>query len=77
MGFGGLVGLIRGFRQFLDIKIPLRVLRPPFGNSEHIRGLVGQMGAARVRVDEETRAAADRLCAALRAAGTYCDVWRN
>ena len=42
-----------------------------------IRGLLGQMGAARVRVDEDTRGAADKLCAALRAAGTYCDVWRN
>jgi hypothetical protein len=42
-----------------------------------IRGIIGQMGAARVRVDEETRGGADKLCAALRAAGTYCDVWRN
>jgi hypothetical protein len=42
-----------------------------------VRGVVGQMGAARVRVDEETRDGADRLCASLRAAGTYCEVWRN
>jgi hypothetical protein len=42
-----------------------------------IRGIIGQMGAARVRVDEDTRGGADKLCAALRAAGTYCDVWRN
>jgi hypothetical protein len=42
-----------------------------------IRGIMGEMGAARVRVDEETRGAADKLCAALRAAGAYCDVWRN
>ena len=42
-----------------------------------IRGPIGQMGAARVRVDEDTRGGADKLCAALKAAGTYCDVWRN
>jgi hypothetical protein len=42
-----------------------------------IRGIIGEMGAARVRVGEDTRVAADKLCAALRAAGTYCDVWRN
>jgi hypothetical protein len=42
-----------------------------------IRGIIGEMGAARVRVDEDTRSGADKLCAALRAAGTYCDVWRN
>jgi hypothetical protein len=42
-----------------------------------IRGTIGQAGAARVRVGEDTRAAADKLCAALRAAGTYCDVMRN
>lgn len=40
-------------------------------------GIAGQMGAALVRVGEETRAGADKLCAALRAAGTYCDVLRN
>jgi Transglycosylase SLT domain len=42
-----------------------------------IRGVIGHAGAARVRVGEDTRAAADKLCAALRAAGTYCDVLRN
>jgi hypothetical protein len=42
-----------------------------------IRGIIGEMGAARVRVGEDTRAGAAKLCAALRAAGTYCDVLRN
>jgi SPOR domain len=42
-----------------------------------IRGIIGEMGAVRVRVGEDTRPGADKLCAALRAAGTYCDVWRN
>jgi Transglycosylase SLT domain len=42
-----------------------------------IRGIIGQMGAARVRVDEDTRPAAERLCGTLRAAGTFCEVWRN
>jgi hypothetical protein len=42
-----------------------------------IRGILGEMGAARVRVGEDSRAEAARLCAALRAAGTYCDVLRN
>jgi len=42
-----------------------------------IRGVIGHAGAARVRVDEDTREAAGKLCAALRAAGTYCDVLRN
>lgn len=42
-----------------------------------IRGIIGMMGAARVRVGEDTRAGATKLCAALRAAGTYCDVLRN
>ena len=42
-----------------------------------IRGIVGQMGAARVRVGEDSRAGAAKLCAALRAAGTYCDVLHN
>jgi hypothetical protein len=35
-----------------------------------IRGILGEMGAARVRVGEDTRAGAEKLCAALRAAGT-------
>ena len=39
-----------------------------------IRGIIGHAGAARVRVGEDTRAGAEKLCAALRAAGTYCDV---
>ncbi len=42
-----------------------------------MRGIAGAMGAARVRLGEDTRAGADKLCAALRAAGTYCDVLRN
>jgi Transglycosylase SLT domain len=42
-----------------------------------IRGTLGEMGAAQVRVDEDTRLGADKLCAALKAAGTYCEVWRN
>jgi hypothetical protein len=42
-----------------------------------IRGIIGQAGAARVRLGEDTRAAAEKLCAALRAAGAYCDVLLN
>jgi hypothetical protein len=42
-----------------------------------IRGIIGQMGAARVRVGEDTRVEAEKLCATLKAAGTYCDVLRN
>jgi transglycosylase-like protein with SLT domain len=42
-----------------------------------IRGIIGEMGAARVRVGEDTRDRAAKLCAALRAAGTYCEVLRN
>jgi hypothetical protein len=42
-----------------------------------IRGIIGQAGAARVRIGADTRAEAEKLCAALRAAGTYCDVLRN
>ncbi|HEY7296426.1 MAG TPA: lytic transglycosylase domain-containing protein [Xanthobacteraceae bacterium] len=42
-----------------------------------IRGILGNMGAARVRVGEDSQAAAAKLCAALRKAGTYCDVLRN
>jgi hypothetical protein len=42
-----------------------------------IHGVVGQMGAARVRLGEDTRVGAAKLCAALRTAGTYCDVLRN
>jgi len=49
------------------------------GREPHIviRGIIGQAGAARVRVGEDTRAGAEKLCTALRAAGTYCDVLRN
>jgi hypothetical protein len=42
-----------------------------------IRGILGEMGAVHVRLDEDTRGGADKLCAALKAAGSYCDVWRN
>ena len=42
-----------------------------------IRGIIGAMGAVRVRVGEDTRGSAAKLCAALRAAGTYCDVLHN
>src|SRR5689334_12747660 len=42
-----------------------------------IRGTIGAMGAVRVRVGEDTQGGAAKLCAALRAAGTYCDVLRN
>ncbi len=42
-----------------------------------IRGLIGEMGAARVRIGEDTQAAAKKLCAALTAAGAFCDVLRN
>ncbi|OKO78935.1 hypothetical protein AC630_18245 [Bradyrhizobium sp. AS23.2] len=40
-------------------------------------GIIGQMGAVRVRVGEDTRAGAEKLCATLKAVGTYCDVLRN
>jgi len=42
-----------------------------------IRGHVGDTGAARVRIGADTRLDAEKLCAALRAARTYCDVLRN
>jgi hypothetical protein len=42
-----------------------------------IRGVIGEMGAARVRVDADTRAEANKLCANMRAVGWYCDVLRN
>jgi hypothetical protein len=42
-----------------------------------IRGVLGDMGAARVRIGAETQTDATKLCAALRAARTYCDVMRN
>jgi hypothetical protein len=42
-----------------------------------IRGIIGQSGAARVRIGDDTKAGAEKLCASLKAAGTYCDVMRN
>jgi hypothetical protein len=42
-----------------------------------IRGVPGEMGAARVRVDAVTRAEANKLCNDLKAAGWGCDVLRN
>jgi Transglycosylase SLT domain/SPOR domain len=39
-------------------------------------GVVRDMGWARVRVDAESRASAERLCGNLRAAGAGCDVLR-
>ncbi len=42
-----------------------------------MRGVLGDMGAARVRIGADTQADAAKLCAALRAARTYCDVMRN
>jgi hypothetical protein len=40
-------------------------------------GVIRQMGWARIRVDADTRANAQKLCAILRAAGAGCDVLRN
>jgi Transglycosylase SLT domain/SPOR domain len=40
-------------------------------------GVVRDMGWARVRVDADSRASAERLCGNLRAAGAGCDVLRN
>jgi hypothetical protein len=42
-----------------------------------VRGSLGDMGAARVRIGTDTQVEAAKLCAALRAARTYCDVLRN
>jgi Transglycosylase SLT domain len=42
-----------------------------------IRGIIGEMGAARVRIGEDSQVAGKKLCAALRSAGAYCDVLRN
>ena len=42
-----------------------------------ISGIIGNMGAARVRVGADTRLEAEKMCAALRGAGTYCDVLHN
>lgn len=40
-------------------------------------GVVRDMGWARIRVDADSRANAQKLCATLRAAGAGCDVLRN
>jgi hypothetical protein len=42
-----------------------------------VRGIIGQMGAVRVRVATDTRGEADKVCAQLRAAGAYCEVLRD
>jgi hypothetical protein len=42
-----------------------------------VRGIVGDMGAVRARAATETRADADKVCAALRAAAWTCDVMHN
>jgi hypothetical protein len=42
-----------------------------------VRGIPGDMGAARVRIGADSQVDAVRLCAALRAARTCCDVLRN
>jgi Transglycosylase SLT domain len=42
-----------------------------------VRGTIGMMGAVHVRVAADTRGEADKVCAQLRAAGAYCEVWRN
>jgi Transglycosylase SLT domain len=42
-----------------------------------VRGIVGDMGAVRARAGSETRADADKVCAALRAAAWTCDVMHN
>ena len=42
-----------------------------------VRGIIGQMGAVRVRVATDTRGEADKVCAQLRDAGAYCEVWRD
>jgi len=42
-----------------------------------VRGIVGDAGAVRARAAAETRADADKVCAALRAAAWSCDVMHN
>jgi hypothetical protein len=42
-----------------------------------VRGLIGEMAAARVRIDVETREEGLKLCTALQARGWFCDVLRN
>jgi Transglycosylase SLT domain/SPOR domain len=62
------------YRQ-LQLKYPAILA----GREPHVvlRDVIGEMGAARVRAGAETRADAAKLCAELRAAGSYCDVLRN
>jgi hypothetical protein len=62
------------YRQ-LQLKYPAILA----GREPHvvIRDVIGEMGAARVRAGAETRADGAKLCAELRAAGSYCDVLRN
>ncbi|HEY1543096.1 MAG TPA: lytic transglycosylase domain-containing protein [Xanthobacteraceae bacterium] len=42
-----------------------------------VHGILGEMGAVRVRIGNDTLEGAQKLCATLRKAGTYCDVLRN
>jgi hypothetical protein len=42
-----------------------------------LHGLIGEMGAVRVRIEVETRAEGIKLCTALTARGWFCDVLRN
>jgi hypothetical protein len=62
------------YRQ-LQLKYPAILA----GREPHVvlRDVIGEMGAARVRAGAETRADAEKLCAELRAADSYCDVLRN
>jgi hypothetical protein len=48
--------------------------RQPF---TFVKGVIGEMGAVRVRVGAETRMEANKLCAEVRAAGGFCEVLRN
>jgi hypothetical protein len=62
------------YRQ-LQLKYPALLA----GREPHVvvRDVIGEMGAARVRAGAENRMDAAKLCAELRAAGSYCDVLRN
>jgi hypothetical protein len=42
-----------------------------------VKGVIGDMGAVRVRAAAETRAEANKLCGEVRAAGGFCEVLRN
>jgi hypothetical protein len=42
-----------------------------------VHGILGEMGAVRVRIGNDSLEGAQKLCATLRKAGTYCDVLRN